>query len=46
MENQQHLLDTIGPMYVNDLQKKQQEQQAISAQTVNATPQETTVAAA
>jgi hypothetical protein len=29
-----------------DLQKKQQEQQAISATTVDATPQETTVAAA
>ena len=46
MENQQHLMDTIGPMYVQDLQKKQQEQQAISATTVDATPQEATVAAA
>jgi hypothetical protein len=46
MENQQHLMDTIGPMYIQDLQKKQQEQQAISATTVDATPQETTVEAA
>jgi hypothetical protein len=26
MENQQHLLDTIGPMYVQELQKKQEAQ--------------------
>jgi len=31
MENQQHLMDTIGPMYVQDLQKKQQEQQTATA---------------
>ena len=46
MENQQHLMDTIGPMYLAEQQKKQQEQQAISATTVDATPQEATVAAA
>jgi len=34
MENQQHLMDTIGPMYLAELQKKQQEQQTASATTV------------
>jgi hypothetical protein len=46
MENQQHLMDTIGPMYIQDLQKKQQEQQAISAQTVNASQTEAEAATA
>ena len=34
MENQNHLLETIGPMYLAELQKKQQEQQTASATTV------------
>ena len=34
MENQQHLMDTIGPMYLAELQKKQQEQQTASTTTV------------
>ena len=41
MENQNHLLETIGPMYLSELQKKQQEQQTASATTVQteATPE-------
>jgi len=34
MENQNHLLETIGPMYVAEVQKKQQEQQTATATTV------------
>jgi hypothetical protein len=34
MENQQHLMDSIGPMYVAEQQKKAQEQQTVSATTV------------
>ena len=34
MENQNHLLETIGPMYLAELQKKQQEQQTASTTTV------------
>jgi len=34
MENQNHLMETIGPMYLAELQKKQQEQQTASATTV------------
>ena len=46
MENQQHLMDTVGPMYVEELRKKQQEQQVVSTTTVDTTPQETVEAAA
>jgi hypothetical protein len=39
MENQQYLMDTIGPMYVQELQKKQQEQSVPAVATpVDATP--------
>jgi len=41
MENQQHLIDTIGPMYVAEQQKKAQEQQ-----TATATPVQTEAPAA
>ena len=34
MENQNHLLETIGPMYLAELQRKQQEQQTASSTTV------------
>ena len=34
MENQQYLMDNIGPMYVADQQKKQQEQQTAATTTV------------
>ena len=34
MENQNHLLETIGPMYVAEQQKKAQEQQTATATTV------------
>jgi hypothetical protein len=34
MENQNHLLETIGPMYIAEVQKKQQEQQTATATTV------------
>ena len=34
MENQNHLLETIGPMYIAEQQKKAQEQQTATATTV------------
>ena len=34
MENQQYLMDNIGPLYVADQQKKQQEQQTAATTTV------------
>ena len=36
MENQQHLLNTIGPMYVQELQAQQAQQAAVSAAPVDA----------
>jgi hypothetical protein len=36
MENQQHLLNTIGPMYVQELQAQQAQQSAVNAAPVDA----------
>ena len=36
MENQQHLLNTIGPMYVQELQAQQTQQAAVNAAPVDA----------
>jgi hypothetical protein len=36
MENQQHLLNTIGPMYVQELQTQQAQQSAVNAAPVDA----------
>ena len=36
MENQQHLLNTIGPMYVQELQNQQAQQAAVNAAPVDA----------
>jgi hypothetical protein len=35
MENQQHLMDHIGPMYIQEQQKKEAEKASVSATTVD-----------
>jgi hypothetical protein len=37
MENQQHLMNTIGPMYVEEIQKQQAAQQVPPSITGNVT---------